>query len=510
MNTPPRTSAFYDRKRRLAYYFAWASMVFLFIELSLGFLLEFTSRPHAAPAADGFRVIHRSFNQDDPDGSRLFALDPDARPLAPPLSFPDTATALLPDGRDLTVFFGAHAAQLVDGKITHSADLNQKWEVLAALADPGGAWIFGWQENVVMARRREKDAWSSEMVLATSPAVDQIVASREGGVGPLVAWRERGTGTVKTALFDGKTFVPKASYEIGAVEHWDLLLAGGRHLLLVYNRDDRTYQYVTLRLDCCPGCPSPLGHRKVRFSEPVLLLGRKVTGLCAVVAGDRLRIFITRMSTLMTASLPLASLEPEPAAAKLQSISSQAPWRHVAAAFAPVLLVFCSFSMIFLGFVLFRERSRLARGIPMPGPQPADFLQRAMAFTLDHILLVPFFLVLVELLNAAPEGDVPDFEDGRLFQTALVALVVHFLYYFLMEWRLGWTVGKRIIGLKVTELDGTRVTLRGALLRSLIRLLDAENIPGVLAGTAALLMTKRRQRLGDLAARTLVVQDLPE
>src|SRR5260221_8020524 len=144
---PPRTSAFYDRKRRLAHYFAWASMVFLFIELSLGFLLEFTSRPHAAPAADGFRVIHRSFNQDDPDGSRLYALDPDARPLSPPLSFPDTATALLPDGRDLTVFFGAHAAQLADGKIARSADLNQKWDVLAALADPGGAWIFGWPEH---------------------------------------------------------------------------------------------------------------------------------------------------------------------------------------------------------------------------------------------------------------------------------------------------------------------------------------------------------------------------
>jgi len=508
MNTPPRTSAFYDRKRRLAYYFAWASMAFLFIELSLGFLLEFTSRPHAAPAGDGFRVIHRSFNQDDPDGSRLYALDPDAHPLAPPLSFPDTATALLPDGRDLTVFFGAHAAQLVDGKIAKSADLNQKWDVLAALADPGGAWIFCWQENAVVARRREKDSWSSEIVLGTSAAVDQIVASRDGAAGPLVAWRERGTGTVKTALFDGTAFLPKASYEIGPVEHWDLVLAGGRHLLIVYNRDDRTYQYVTLRLECCPGCPSPLGSRKVRFSEPVLLLGRKVTGLSAVVAGDRLRIFLTRMSTLMTASLPLASLEPEPAASRLQSISSQALWRHVAAAFAPILLVFCSFAMIFLGFVLFRERGRLARGIPPPGPQPADFLQRAMAVTLDQLLLFPFFVIVVELLNVAPDGGLPDLEDPRMFHVAYVGLAVHFLYYFLMEWRLGWTVGKRIIGLKVSELDGSRLTLKGAFVRNLIRLFDVEMIP--IVGTAALLLTKRRQRLGDLAARTLVVQDLPE
>jgi len=510
MNTPPRQSAFYDSKRRLAYYFAWASMAFLFLELTLGFLLEFTSRPRAAASADGFRVLHRAFNQDDSDGSRLYVLDPDARPLEPSLSFSDTATALLPEGRDLTLFFGSHSARLVDGKIVGSADLNQKWPVLAALADTPGAWIFGWRENAVVARRRQKDDWSSEIVLATSPAVDQIVASRDGATGPLVAWRERGTGTIKTALYDGSSFVPKASYEIGAAEHWDLVLTAGRHLLIVYNRDDRTYRYVTLRLECCPDCPSPLALRRIRFSEPVLLLGRKVTGLAAAVLGDRLRIFITRMSTLMTASLPLATLEPDPAASKLQSIDSQAPWRHISAAFAPVLLIFCSFSMIFLGFVLFRERARVARGIPVSGPQPADFLQRLMALTLDLLLLSPFFVILLELLNVAPDGGLSDLEDPRILPVLYVFLAVHFLYYFLMEWRLGWTVGKRIIGLRVTELDGSRLSLRGALVRNMIRLFEVGNPVGALVGTAMVLMTRRRQRLGDLAGRCLVVQDLPE
>src|SRR5579862_7160296 len=105
MNTPPRPSAFYDSKRRLAYYFAWASMAFLFLELTLGFLLEFASRPRAAATTDGFRVITHAFNQDEPEGSRLYVLDPEGRPLEPSLSFSDTATALLPEGRDLTLFF---------------------------------------------------------------------------------------------------------------------------------------------------------------------------------------------------------------------------------------------------------------------------------------------------------------------------------------------------------------------------------------------------------------------
>ncbi|MBV8881446.1 MAG: RDD family protein, partial [Planctomycetaceae bacterium] len=104
----------------------------------------------------------------------------------------------------------------------------------------------------------------------------------------------------------------------------------------------------------------------------------------------------------------------------------------------------------------------------------------------------------------------PDLEDPRFLHVAAVGLVVHFLYYFLMEWRLGWTVGKRIIGLRVAELDGSKLTLKGALVRSVIRLFDAEMPLGALVGTAVLLMSKRRQRLGDLVARTLVVQDLPE
>jgi len=509
MNAPPRPSAFFDRKRRLAYYFAWASMGFLFLELSIGFFLEVTGRPRAAASLEGFRLLHRALNPDDADGSRLLSLDPDGRLAGPSLNFPDAASALLPEGRDTTVFFGTHAALVSDGRIARSVDLKQKWDVLASVADPGGPWIFGWIDDHVVARRRDQEAWGPELVLAKSGEVDQVVASRDGTAGPLVAWHERGKTQVKVALWNGATFVPGADFEIGAVENWDLLLSGGRQILVLYHRDDRSYKYVTLRLQCCPGCASPLEPRKVRFSEPLLLLGRKVTGLSAVAAGERLRLFVTRMSTVMTASLPLPALEPDPAASRLIPISSQSIWRHLAAGLAPFGLVFCSFSMIFLGFVLFRERARQSAGAaPVVGPPIADFLPRAMAFLLDHILLAPVMILTAEVL--LPEGGLLDFEDPNFQQVALVCLGQSFLYYFLMEWRWGWTIGKRIIGLRVTGADGSRLTLRGALVRTLIRMIDAESIPMVLVGTAAILLTKRRQRLGDLAARTIVVQDLPE
>jgi len=76
-----------------------------------------------------------------------------------------------------------------------------------------------------------------------------------------------------------------------------------------------------------------------------------------------------------------------------------------------------------------------------------------------------------------------------------------------MEWAFGWTVGKRIVGLRVTELGGSRLSFRGALVRNLLRLVDC-NLYGMILGIALILKTKRRQRLGDLLGRTMVIQDL--
>jgi uncharacterized RDD family membrane protein YckC len=337
--------------------------------------------------------------------------------------------------------------------------------------------------------------------------VDRIAATRDGNGGPLVAWRERDTPKVKTARYDGKAFAPGSEFEIGEVEHWDALLLEGRTLLVTYNRDDRTFRWVTLRLECCAGCPTPIPPRKVAFADPAILLGRKVTGLATALQGDHLRVFITRISTLMAGSLSVPSLEPEPAAAKLVSLGSEALWRHVAGTFAPFLLTFCSFSMIFIGLILFRERSRLARGVPAEPQEAADFFPRVMAWFLDHLLVSPLAVLIVEISNVAPDLSLLDFEDPHFHRLVMVWLATFFLYYFLMEWRLGWTVGKWILGLKVTELDGSRLTLRGAFLRTLLRLFDAENLLGALIGIACLLKTRRRQRLGDLAGRTVVVVD---
>lgn len=72
----------------------------------------------------------------------------------------------------------------------------------------------------------------------------------------------------------------------------------------------------------------------------------------------------------------------------------------------------------------------------------------------------------------------------------------------------GATPGKRTLGLRVVNAGGTPVGWSGSLLRNLLRAVDL--LPGTYAfGIASMLVTRDFQRLGDLAAGTLVVYDYP-
>ena len=86
--------------------------------------------------------------------------------------------------------------------------------------------------------------------------------------------------------------------------------------------------------------------------------------------------------------------------------------------------------------------------------------------------------------------------------------VLVFLYFFLQEILFGATLGKAILGLRVIyqSADGTykNLTLIAAIIRNLVRFLDA--LPSAyLIGWITALISPRRQRLGDLAAHTFVV-----
>lgn len=68
----------------------------------------------------------------------------------------------------------------------------------------------------------------------------------------------------------------------------------------------------------------------------------------------------------------------------------------------------------------------------------------------------------------------------------------------------GRTFGKAALGIRVVAVDGSPVSFLAAVIRNVLRVIDL--LPGTyLVGTIAVLATDKNQRLGDLAANTIVV-----
>jgi uncharacterized RDD family membrane protein YckC len=78
-------------------------------------------------------------------------------------------------------------------------------------------------------------------------------------------------------------------------------------------------------------------------------------------------------------------------------------------------------------------------------------------------------------------------------------------YYVLLEGYLGQTVGKMATGIKVvSEATGATPGIAAAAIRTLLRLIDG--LFNYLVAFITALASGKRQRLGDMAAHTLVVR----
>jgi len=79
------------------------------------------------------------------------------------------------------------------------------------------------------------------------------------------------------------------------------------------------------------------------------------------------------------------------------------------------------------------------------------------------------------------------------------------LYYVLLEGIFGRTVGKFVTGIRVIDAEtGRRPGLLSAFVRTLLRLVDG--FAGYLVALIVVVNSDRRRRLGDMAAKTLVVR----
>ncbi len=96
----------------------------------------------------------------------------------------------------------------------------------------------------------------------------------------------------------------------------------------------------------------------------------------------------------------------------------------------------------------------------------------------------------------------------------LLSFVISIGYAILLEWVWrGQTIGKRIMQLRVMDRRGLKLQLTQVMIRNLLRVVDSLPLFYMVGGITSL-FNRKAQRLGDLAAHTIVIRtpkiDLPD
>lgn len=130
--------------------------------------------------------------------------------------------------------------------------------------------------------------------------------------------------------------------------------------------------------------------------------------------------------------------------------------------------------------------------------EPVGVGRRAVAVLIDSILLfIVGYLVAVGTGQTNEEGF--NLKGGPAFLWIGIGLA----YFIGMEGARGATVGKMAMRLKVVKQDGTPIDWQASVVRNVLRLIDGFFF--YLVGAIVVWVSKSRQRLGDMAAHTIVV-----
>lgn len=138
--------------------------------------------------------------------------------------------------------------------------------------------------------------------------------------------------------------------------------------------------------------------------------------------------------------------------------------------------------------------------------EPATVGSRSVAILLDYLLVGTGLLLLAGAEAAFGFGGwVPNWLGIALLLLLVFALQFGYPTGFETLWR-GRTPGKAAMGLRVVTVEGAPVRFRHAAVRAAVGLLELEATLGAVAVIASF-ASPRGQRLGDLAAGTLVVRE---
>ena len=130
-------------------------------------------------------------------------------------------------------------------------------------------------------------------------------------------------------------------------------------------------------------------------------------------------------------------------------------------------------------------------------PTVASVGDRIFAQILDWIVLLAYIMLAVWI---GIEGKI---NNDWYFMVAL-GIVPLFYTLFCEIFNQGQSIGKMIMKMQVVKLDGSRPTLSSYLMRWLLYIVDGPTTSFL--GLLVMVLTRNNQRLGDLAAGTVVIK----
>ncbi|MGV6853091.1 MAG: RDD family protein [bacterium] len=124
---------------------------------------------------------------------------------------------------------------------------------------------------------------------------------------------------------------------------------------------------------------------------------------------------------------------------------------------------------------------------------------RGFAFLIDFIIRIIIFFIVISIFST-----LGNFGSGLML---IAFFLLEWLYPVLFEVLLsGQTPGKRLLGIRVISANGLPVSWGASVTRNLLR--TADFLPfGYFSGILSCLISPKFQRLGDIAANTLVTFD---
>lgn len=140
---------------------------------------------------------------------------------------------------------------------------------------------------------------------------------------------------------------------------------------------------------------------------------------------------------------------------------------------------------------------------PAPAVRYSGLARRIVAAVIDQILVVLVFFIIPAITFFVLGIRSEDISDSYNELVRVFVAIAYITYGTIFEARSGQTLGKRLVKIKVIKVDGQSCDVKSAVIRNVGKIIDG--ILGIFV-LLIIILTPKKQRIGDMLAKTIVVE----